>query len=95
MSEETENLAFRLAFREEGSLWACYIARSDNMDDATPISTISMNLVKELPSAKRAFMEMNQIVLDSLVMVVFGTPISHWGDPKSAPEHERSKNGNE
>lgn len=79
----------RLAFREEGSFWNAYLARSDTMKDAKLIGSIMIGAVRKNADAKAAFMALMQQILADAVEDVTGEQPEKW-DIGPAPEAERA-----
>lgn len=52
----------RLAFREEGTMWNCYLAKKETMKDAILLGSINMEIVQN-HIFKEAFMKFMQLVL--------------------------------
>ncbi len=82
----------RLALREEGSFWNAYLAKTDSMDGAKLIGSISIGAVKKNPEAKAAFQALMQQILADAVEHVTGEPPEKW-DIGPAPEAERAGHG--
>lgn len=83
----------RLAMREEGLSWVAYYApRTDSMEHAILLGSITMTAVVEHPERKQQFMDLMRELVGDIVEEVAGVrPI--WGGPERAPEHERAGRG--
>jgi hypothetical protein len=81
----------RLAFREEGTLWVAYYALHDTMQGAIFLGSLPLAFVVRDPIRKDMFMDlMMEAVADILEDATGSRPV--WGDPRTAPEHERGGN---
>lgn len=79
----------RLAFREEGSMWNAYYARTDTMKDALLIGSIAMAAIVENDERKQIFMDlMREFVADIIEEKCGIRPEMPGAVP--APEHERA-----
>jgi len=86
---ETKRMAIRLAFREEGEFWNCYLALPDSMTDAKLLGTILMGAVRQHPEVKRTFMEAMKLALANAAEDVTGKRPDEFIEER-APEGERS-----
>lgn len=86
-----ENLALRIAFRVEGSMWNAYVAKTGTMDGAFLIGSIGMGPVSSDPEMKQRFMDLMQDAFAQAITQHIGLPIEKW-NIQSAPEHERGGN---
>lgn len=82
----------RLALREEGADWNAYYALEGTMKGAILLGSIRINIVKEHPEIKEAFMVLMRDVVAIYLQKIVGTSPS-WDEPQSAPEAERSGHG--
>ncbi len=79
----------RVALRVEGDFWNAYWAPSEtSMADAVFIASVRMSLAR-VPAVKDSFMELARLGLSAAIEASLGTAPT-WGEPKSAPESERS-----
>ena len=78
----------RLALRQEGKWWNAYWApHQTDMDNAILIGSLRLRLARD--EAKQVFIDAMRKAFDNACKDVTGqTP--DWGDPQSAPEHERA-----
>jgi len=83
------SLKLRLAFREEGEFWNCYIARENTMKDAHLIGSIKIGAVLR-PDVKRSFMETMKLAFGHAIEQMTGAPPDGWEERK-APRRERVK----
>jgi hypothetical protein len=82
--------AGRLAFREEGALWNVYWARSQTtMAGAVLVASLALSVAR-LPGMREAFLAFSKTAFDALALDVTGSTAT-WTEPRSAPEHERTK----
>jgi hypothetical protein len=79
---------FRLAFREEGGFWNCYLANGENMEGALLVGCIRKWSVQD-KDRKRRFKELMQDSVSSAFLESTNTMLS-WSESRPAPEHERS-----
>jgi hypothetical protein len=82
------NKSGRLAFRVEGTMWNCYYALPDTMQDAIYLGSLHMTIARNLKH-KKAFMNimrnsLNEFFKDQNLIV------DHW-KTETAPEHERTR----
>jgi len=89
VSEEIKKMG-RLAFREEGPIWAAYWAEPTTMDGAVFIGSIAMRCVRD-PQRKREFMTLMKVVVSDLLEETFGAEALWPEGEQPAPEHERAK----
>jgi hypothetical protein len=86
--ERYTEMPFRLALRQEGTLWNAYLATSDSMDNAMLLGSIKLSVVKNSEVRKREFMDLMTAVVADAVKETTGL------DPlfaeRPAPESERS-----
>jgi hypothetical protein len=82
------NKPLRLAFREEGTWWVAYIAKTSSMEGAFEIGRISMNPVLRSDELKRGFMDL-MIEIMKMGIEDMGASIESWEEQR-APESERS-----
>ncbi|HEX4112732.1 MAG TPA: hypothetical protein VH020_09375 [Stellaceae bacterium] len=90
MSESRQKVG-RLALRAEGDNWNAYYALEHTMADAISLGSIRLGAVIDNPKRKQAFMDLMRDVVSDIIADKIGVRPS-WGDPESAPEHERSGN---
>jgi hypothetical protein len=79
----------RVAFREEGPIWAAYWAKPDTMKGAIPLGSIHMSAVRSIPGVRERFVELMRDVVSDVVRDVAGVR-PEWGEHERAPEHERA-----
>jgi hypothetical protein len=79
----------RLAFREEGDMWRCYIAPPDTMEGAILIGSIHLRAVKMKQARKEQFMRVMKATYKDM-LTELGAKVAGWSQ-KRAPEHERKK----
>ena len=82
-------MAIRLAFREEGEFWNCYLALPDSMKDAKLLGCILMGAVKRHPNVKTAFMDAMKLALANAAEDLTGVRPDEFLEER-APEGERS-----
>jgi len=81
----------RLAMRQEGDYWVAYFARQETMNDAIPLASIKMVIVRRNLDRKMAFLNlMQEVVADAIEEETGVRP--GWGGITIAPEHERVGN---
>lgn len=80
---------YRLAFRIEGEMWNCYVAKNDTMNNAILIGSIRISMIEKSDDRKREFMELMKAGFSDFATELFGAPPTAF-DEKPAPEHERS-----
>lgn len=78
----------RIAFREEGNLWAAYFAQDDTMEGAVFLGSIRLRPVEADPELKGSFMDAMKRVVNFAFSEELGV-VPEWGGPRDAPEHER------
>ena len=81
-------LPVRLAFREEGNFWNCYLARASTMEGAKLVGSIAIGPVRANKEFKRIFMSLMEQVLAATIEDMTGLA-PEW-EEQSAPEGERS-----
>lgn len=81
----------RLAFREEGRNWNCYIAKQSTMEGAILLGSIMMRPAEENEELKRRFMALMQDTFAYVLKDALGIEIDHWGEPTPAPAKDRTK----
>ena len=86
---ELRRMTIRLAFREEGEFWNCYLALPDSMKGAKLLGTIMMGAVRRHPEVKQAFMEAMKLALANAAEDVTGERPDAFIEER-APEGERS-----
>ena len=79
----------RLALRVEGDNWNAYYAKPNTMEGAVFLGSIGMPFIVANPERKQAFMDMMRDIVADHIQEATGIRPT-WGDPKTAPEHERS-----
>ena len=79
----------RLAMRHEGDNWIAYYALPDTIEKPVFLGSIRMGAVINHPKRKEAFMQMMRDIVSDIIEKDTGIRPT-WGDPKTAPEHERS-----
>jgi hypothetical protein len=77
-------IALRLAFRDEGRWWTCYIAKRDTMADAINVGRIP-RAAAEHPEMREGFMALMKLMLE----LHANRRVEQWDPPTSAPEHEK------
>jgi len=85
---ETKSMKFRLAFREEGEFWNCYLAYADSMKGAKLLGSLLMGIARGHKS-RRAFMSLMQEAFSEAVEAVTGKRPDEFKEER-APESERS-----
>jgi hypothetical protein len=96
MSNEPEEptykeMPFRLALRQEGTLWNAYLAENDNMNNAVLLGSIKLSVVKNNPELKQAFKDLMTAVVANAIKETTG--IDPIFAERGAPESERSGHG--
>jgi hypothetical protein len=81
-------LPVRLAFREEGNFWNCYLARAGTMEGAKLIGSIAIGPVRANNVFKRIYMNLMEQILAETIEDLTGL-VPEW-EEQSAPEGERS-----
>jgi hypothetical protein len=81
--------AGRLAFRQEGHMWNCYIAPLGTMEKAVWIGSIHMRAVEMKQSRKEQFMRLMKATFADMLKEL-GADVAGW-DQRAAPDHERTK----
>lgn len=81
----------RLAMRQEGSNWNAYYALPDTMQDAILLGHVQMAFVANRPDRMEAFLDMMREAVGDIIEEKTGVR-PFWGNPKSAPESEKSGN---
>lgn len=78
----------RLALRQHDDWWVAYYGLPETMDLAIKLGSIRIGGVVGNDKNKKAFINlMREMVADLIEEETGERPI--WGDPQSAPEHER------
>ena len=78
--------AFRLAFRQEGKFWNCYLAPMGTMEGAQLIGSLSMTLAP-IATVQEAFVATMKLALNEALKAIDGTQVVGW-NTQQAPEHE-------
>lgn len=86
----TDIPALRLAFREEGRMWNCYLASLGTMEGSIWIGSIHMRAIAVKQQRKEQFMRLMKGILADMIKEIGGGDVAKW-DEKLAPEHERTK----
>ena len=92
MPASTRKLPMRLAFREEGHFWNCYMAKQDTMEGAKLIGCIAMGAVRKSADIKADFMDVMKAAFALAASEVTGVKVEWPSTPESAPESERGGN---
>jgi hypothetical protein len=86
----TRKMTVRLAFREEGYFWNCYLAKVDTLESGKLVGSIAIGPVKANPAVKRAFMEAMKMALSDMVEATTGNPPDSWHE-EPAKEGDRKQ----
>ena len=84
-----KKMPVRLAFREEGPMWNCYMAQMGTMEGSYIIGSIAMGAVRKNPAIKQAFMDLMKQVLSLAVVDLTGAEPEKWFE-QDAPPHEKA-----
>lgn len=84
------NKILRIAFRVEGHMWNCYVAKLDTMGGAHLMGSIAMKLIEGRPDRKQHFMDLMQEVFADMSEELWGARATYPDGVERAPEHERS-----
>lgn len=77
--------AGRLAFREEGRSWNCYIAQSGSMEGAVLLGSILMRVATENEEIKLRFMTLMTDTFAHVLKEALGMDVDHFSEPRPAP----------
>jgi hypothetical protein len=76
--DQMKTLSMRLAFREEGKFWNCYVALEHTMEGAYILGSIGLGAIDKNDKVKRAFMEVMKLAFSDAVKEVTGSaPVSY------------------
>lgn len=82
----------RLAMRVEGDSWNAYWAEPGTMENAILLGSIALSAVKTNMERRHDFMALMLKVASDLFRDMTGE-IPSFGEPVTAPKHERSGHG--
>lgn len=81
----------RLAFREEGNFWVCYLANAATMEEAFAIGSILLRPIEESDDIKQRF---KKLMMDTLTLIfaeALGIAVKGYENEEPAPEKDRTK----
>lgn len=81
----------RLAFREEGQFWVCYLAEAGSMEGAFAIGSILLRPIEENEELKRRFKELMQDTLTFVFAEALGITVERFEPEVPAPDKDRTK----
>ena len=79
----------RLAMRREGENWNAYYALPNSMIEPVFLGSIRIGAITDNQERKAAFMHMMRDIVSDIIETETGERPT-WGEPTTAPEHEKS-----
>ena len=79
----------RLSMRREGENWNAYYALPDSIIEPVFLGSIRIGAITDNQERKTAFMHMMRDIVSDIIETETGERPT-WGEPTTAPEHEKS-----